>query len=401
VNLVLSLAAILAASWLLARLLRPTGVPPLLGMIVAGVVVANLLPPDLLSSEWPGGTLRLGDVSAVIRQAVLAVVLLRVGLGLSRADLRAAGTLALRLAFLPMLFDAGLVALGGWWLLDLRPAVAAVLGFTVAAISPAIVIPGMIDLLGKREGAQRRVPTALLVGAPLDNVAALVALGVALDLALGDAAQSWGALAATVPIQVGGGILSGWLLGEVLGRLLGGIASWVRGALLLWVAAGLLIAAGQALGISFVLATITLGAVVRIRQPSRCRELSLVLGRVWGVIQYALFGLIGAALDLDPLVGVGLVTAAVIVMGQAGRATGVFVATVGARLSLRERSACVLSYVPKATIQAAVGGLALDRGLPEGDLILNAAVLAIVICAPIGVVALGRGADALLPHLDP
>lgn len=395
-NLLLSLAALLLAAWVLARLLKPTGLPPLLGMMVGGALVANLLPGDLLPRDLPLGTLTLDSIAAEVRLAVLAVVLLRAGLGLSQDDFRHAGSLALRLGTLPLLGDALLLSVGARLLLDLSWPAAIVLGLTVAAISPAIVIPGVLEMLERRRGDDRRVPAALLAGAPLDNVFCLIALGVALELALGTGETSWAMTLLKVPYQVGVGVLVGVLAGILFGRGARGLGrSWQ--ILLMWLLAGLLVGLGKQLAFSFVLAIIALGSTVRTRAPDEVVALSEGLGRVWGVAQYALFGLIGAALDVKPLAQVGLLVAGVIALGQAGRAVGSLVATARAGLGGRERAACLLSYVPKATIQAAFGAMAKDAGLPAGDLILTAAVLSIAICAPLGVVGLVRGADRLLP----
>jgi len=396
VNLVVTSAVLLALAWALARLAARAGLPPLLGMLAAGVAVGSLWPTDLLPATLPLGSWRLEDVAPEVRQAVLAVILLRAGLSLSRAGLRQAGPLALRLGLLPLLGDATLLAAGSVWLLDLPLGHALVLAFTVAAISPAIVIPGTLELLARRRGRDRRLPAALLAGAPLDNIACLLVLGVVLDQAGGGqpgVAAQLGDLALNLCLSLGAGLSIGWLASAVMTRATGDKVLAVQ----LWVAAGALIALGRWLEFSYVLAIITLGLTVRDRAPERAEEANRGLLAVWNVVQYALFGLIGAAVDLEPLAQVGLLALGVIALGQLGRAAGSLLATSRAGLSGRERVGGALCYVPKATIQAAFGSMALDAGLSSGQVVLSVAVLGIVVCAPLGVVALHRVADQLLP----
>ncbi len=362
-------------------------------MIAGGALVANGL------ELGPPKALRLNAISQPLRLAVLALVLLRAGLGLSREELRSAGTRALLIGVVPMLCDAAAVAAAAHWLLELRISAAIVLGFLVAAISPAIVIPGLLTLLEALTGDRRRAPTALLAGAPLDNIFALLALGVALDLSLGGQ-LSWTGSLLLGGYKLGAGVLAGLALAWVLLRLPGvwgaaGDKPPPYGAAPIWIAGCLLLVAGREAQFSFVLAIIALGAGLRAGGSDSAKWLDQGLARIWSVAQYALFGLIGAAVDLAPLASVGLAAAAVICLGQLARALGCFAATAGSGYSLRERLGCVLCYLPKATIQAAFAGLALDRGMAEGELILSVGVLAIVITAPIGVIALHSGAARL------
>ncbi|MBW2453919.1 MAG: cation:proton antiporter [Deltaproteobacteria bacterium] len=396
-SLIITLAVVVSAAWGVGLLARKVGVPAVLGMIVGGAVAAQLL--AALPLPAPQGPVQLGDVAPRIREAVLAVILLRAGLSLSRGQLTSAGTLALRLGSLPLLGDAALITLGGVWLLHLSWPAALVLGLTLAAISPAIVIPGVLAILGKRSGADRRVPTALLAGAPLDNILCIAGLGVALDLARG-VADDAATLAWRLPLGLAAAVVAGWVAGRIAAWAVARLARPGVQVALLWILAGGLIALGQLLSLPYVLSVITLGATVRARATATQTDIAPLergLSRLWDVVQYALFGLIGAAIDLRPLAEAGLLLGVVIGLGQLGRAAMSWLATTAAGMSTRERTAAVLAYVPKATIQAAFGSAALDQGMPEGPLILTGAVLAVVCCAPLGSVTLHRLADRLLP----
>lgn len=391
--LLIQIGAVILAAYLLARLTAWIRLPALLGMIVAGALVGNLLLHHL-----PTPTLGLKQVSPYARQAVLAIILLRAGLGISLADVRQSGGLALSLGLIPMLGDTALVTVGGVLLLDLPLPAALALGFLVAAISPAIVIPGMLRLLEKRSGDNRRVPTALLAGAPLDNIAAVVGFGIALDIALA-AGSSWTQTLARAPFSIGMGVLLGAAVGLPLSLVLSRVRSMWLATGLLWLLACGLIPACHLLHGSFVLAILVLGAVVRARAPSleSLELLSWGTSKLWSVARFVLFGLIGAAVDFAPLATIGLAALVVILLGQLGRAAATLLATLPFHLRLRERVACVCAYLPKATIQAAFAAVALDRGLAQGQTLLSTAVLAVAIMAPIGVVALHRGTDRLLP----
>ena len=388
------LAAVLTGAWIGAQLARRVGLPALLGMMLGGAVVGNLLLPRVGDYAGPA----FSDIAAPIRLAVLAVVLLRAGLGLALADLRRAGGLALGLGLVPMLCEAAVVATAGVFLLEMPLAMALALGFLVAPLSPAIVIPGALQLLDGRSGAARRVPAALLAGAPLDNTCAVVGLGVALDLAA-NADGTWVRALYAVPVEVVGGAAVGLVAGALLAV---GVrrGKGPRGTLggLVWAAAGGLIALCSAVGVSFVVAVLVFGAVLRARAVVARDRLGGELTTLWSVAQYALFGLIGASVSVGPLVGIGGLAVVVIILGQGGRAAGAALATVPFGLSGPERLASYLGMVPKATIQAAFASVALDRGLAHGELLLQMGALAILLTAPVGLVTLNRAANALLPE---
>lgn len=392
-TLIIEAALLLAGAWLLARLIRPLAIPELLGMMAAGLLLRNLAP---LVTGTDG--LELAAISQEARLAVLAIILLRTGLSLSVTDFKRAGPLALRLGTIPMLGDAAAVTVAGILFLGLRPEAAIILGLVVAAISPAIVIPGLIDIRARFAGDRgaARVANALLAAAPLDNILAVIALGTALDLALAGN-LSWHGTLFNFSWTIITGVTTGLTAGVVAGAIL---RRWPvlslppLGPPLFWAAGCFLVLVGIRASFSFVLALICFGAAVRALAPQGAREIETGLALHWRYTQYALFGLIGAAVSLEPLAAVGLGVLALIACGQLGRAACAWLVTRG--LEPRQRLACVAAYVPKATIQAAFAGLALDRGLPEGQLVLSAGVLAIVVTAPLGVMLLHRVTPRLL-----
>jgi hypothetical protein len=236
----------------------------------------------------------------------------------------------------------------------------------------------------------------------MDNIVALLAFGIALDLAVSGGA-SWTTQLAWLPARLAGavalGVAGGWLAARLGGRFAHAMAGTAV-AVPMWLFAATVAGGGRALELPVVVVVIAMGATARAANPELAGALSEGLRKAWTVVQVGLFGLIGFAVDLGPLSRVGLVALAVIALGQLGRAAGSALATWRSGLVAEERLACALCYVPKATLQAAFGALALDRGLAEGGVILGVAVLAIAVTAPVGVVTLHRLADGLFRRVD-
>jgi NhaP-type Na+/H+ or K+/H+ antiporter len=390
--IVLQAIILLLAAWLSAQICRKLHLPPILGMIVAGALVGNFVWPCLPTDHW----IHLEECSAPIRLAVLALILLRAGLGLSLRKVGRAGSLALRLGSLPMLGEALAVTLTAHTLAGMPWPSAMVLGFLVAAVSPAIVIPGLLDLLGKRTGTARRVPTALLAAAPLDNILAMLGFEIACQLAISPE-TSWLTTLAHLPYSIGLGALLGLTAGLLVSRQEQTFPFFHELFCLEVISCVIaLVFVCQEFGLSPVICVLFMGGTLRAQLPKKAETLSVDLARIWALAQYVLFSLIGAALDLAPLVHIGLLSVSIILAGQLARAASVLLATIKTGCDLRQRMACVCSLVPKATIQAAFASLPLQLGLPQGDLILSVAVLAIVITAPIGVLTLTQSAEKLL-----
>ncbi len=402
--LLCELLLVLLGAWLSATLARRLRLPALLGMLAGGAAAAALpVGPWLqaLSGGSPGTGLEAVD--GPLRLGVLALVLLRAGLGLAPAELKRAGWLAVRLGSLPMFAEGFAVTVAGHLLLGLPWASAAVLGFLVAAVSPAIVVPGLLDLMAERTGRARRVLVALLAGAPLDNVLALALLGACLDLAL-TGEGSWSAALTRVPVglvvSILAGVAAGWLLARWLADAPARLAARWGAAVLAWTLALILLAGLRLAGMPLAPGLVAMGCATRWLAPIAAVELSRGLARAWKPSAYLLFGLIGAAVDPAPLFQVGLAALLVLAAGQLLRAAGAWLATAGSQLRPRERLACAAAYVPKATIQAAFAAVPLDRGLPEGALVLGIGVLAVAVTAPIGVITLMKGAPALLDRSE-
>ena len=390
---ILQLLGLFAISYAAGLLVEKLGLPAVLGCLVAGLGYGATLGPTLHS---PDG---LQSYSSDLRLAVLSLILLRAGFSISLKDFKDSGSIALKLGTLPLLGDIALATSAAYILFDLTPLTALVLGTVIGAISPAIVIPGLVDLIERHGPGAKRVLKPLLVGAPLDNILAVLLLGVALELALTsnpDVVE----LAYQVPLSVAGGVSMGLISAAMMARALSKLAPLLSGwplALALWALATSLIPICRGLGIDMVVAMVTFGATFKARSLSPLQPVEEKLALVWkGGAQYLLFGLIGVAIDIEQLAGAGALLVVVIAAGQLGRGALCGLSLAKSSYTPLERAACAASYVPKATIQAAFAALPLDRGLEAGQLILSAGILAIALTAPAGIILLHKFVDPAL-----
>lgn len=395
------LLVVAASGGLAARRLR---MPPLLGMLLAGVALRNT-PGDPLQDLPEGWSLTL-------RLVALTAILLRAGLGL---DLDALGRLKgnfLRLAFLPNLSEAVTVAAAAQVLLDLPLAWGLLLGFVVAAVSPAVVVPSLLDLQTKGYGAGKGIPTMVLAAASFDDVLSITGFGAMLGVVFaghGDASLAESLLRAPLELMLGLG--AGGLAGAFCTAIVRAPAPVRFGVLM---ALGLSATfGGWAVDLAGAgsLATMTMGAVAARGWRSASTPVAAALGRIWSVAQPVLFGLIGATVVLSSVepryVRGGL---AVLAFGLAVRLLVTYLSIARDRFTHRERLFIALAWIPKATVQAAIGALALDlakryeAGIQAeiyGVQVVTIAVLAIILTAPVGAIAIALTGPRWLEREEP
>jgi len=384
------LAIVLVAGLFADRLFQRLRVPGLLGMILVGVVLGphglGMLDSALLRE------------SADIRMIALIVILLRAGLGLNRESLARVGSAAVRMSAIPCLLEGSIAAAAAHLLLDLPWAEAGIMGFVLAAVSPAVVVPAMLDLREQGLGNDQGIPVLILAAASMDDVFAITVFGALLGLERGTGGSLVVQLV-SIPWQIIGGIALGAALGYGLSRLfrarqvrMGGLEQ----AAALFCLALLTILLGEKLRIAGLLGVMAMGFVLLETSSQHAQRLEAVLGQVWFFAQVFLFVLIGAEVDVQVAWQAGLAGAVVILAGLAARYAGVLLALAGSPLSLNERLFCAVAYTPKATVQAAVAGIPLAAGVASGSVILAVAVLAIVLTAPLGTLGIRAAAPRLL-----
>ena len=381
-----------------AALAKKLGLPRIIGMLLCGI----LLGPYALG--WLGGETLA--VSAELRRMALVIILLRAGLTLDLRDLRRVGRPAVLMAFLPALFEIGACVLLAPAIFGVSRAEAAVLGAVLGAVSPAVVVPRMVELIETRRGTRQGVPQMILAGASLDDVFVIVLFSSFVAMARGEAASalSLARIPVSVALGVAAGAGAGMLLGAFLARRGEAVRPGERTVLVLGLAL-LLMAAETALeGVvpfSGLLAVMGMAAVLRIRLgEAQTQRLCAQLGELWIAAEALLFVLVGAAVDVRYMLGAGAGAVALILGALAVRSLGVCLCTAGTPFTGRERLFCVLAYLPKATVQAAIGGVPLALGMPCGDLVLSVAVLSILLTAPLGAIAIDRSAPRLLEQED-
>ena len=363
-------------------------------MILAGMLFRAHVDLGLM----PGAG--LFDLASEIRFGVLVLVLLRVGLSLTPSEIGMSGGFGLSMGTIPLFCEALSVAALAFWLLELPIVVAITLGVMISPISPAIVIPGLLDLHSEARGRQRRFVTGLLVGAPIDNIISVFAIGMAIDFAM--TGQGGVEMLLKLPYRVGLGLASGgcvgWLIAKVLSKNPERMSRVYlhSSTLLFWALGYMLCIAGREADFSFVLAIVSMALVLAHRSNRVGQKLENALKGHWAWSQYALFTLIGAAVDSSQIAALGGVALLLLLAGQCARLIGTMIASSRSSLTISEQLGAYCAYVPKATIQAALGALPLDRGMDSGGLILSMAVLAITIMAPLGSISLVTGTRYLL-----
>ena len=374
-----SLALIFLFGLVFGALFQKLRLPPLLGMLIVGIVLGpyalNWLDDSLLS------------ISADLRQIALIIILTRAGLNLNISDLKKVGRPAILMCFLPACFEIlGMLVLAPP-LLHISYLDAAIMGAVVGAVSPAVIVPKMLRLMEEGYGTKKSIPQLILAGASVDDVFVIVLFSSFTGLAKGESFSPW--RFAEIPIS----ILLGVLLGAALGLALAFFFQKVHvrdsvKVLLLLSFSFLLVALEDALEgfvpISGLIAVMSLGIALQRKRDIVARRLSLKFSKLWVAAELLLFVLVGATVDLHYAYAAGLPAVILIFGVLLFRMAGVWVCLFKTKLLFKERLFCVLAYMPKATVQAAIGSVPLSMGLSCGNIVLTVAVLAILITAPLG-----------------
>ena len=386
--MILSLLIILAVGMLVNKVFTRLKLPGLLGMIIAGILVGpyglGLLDDSLLRNATD------------IRMLALVVILLRAGLGLEKEMLKRVGWAAIKMSAIPCLMEGFAVMWISHRLLGLPWVEAGILGFVLAAVSPAVVVPSMLALKEQRLGEEKGVPVIILAGASVDDVFAITLFTTFLSMAM-QAGQPLLGQVAQIPLRIVGGILLGALLGWLLHKLDERVHMSDMGRLgLVIIAALAALLLGEELHLAGLLGVMTLGFVLLEKANGLAAKVDGPLNKIWFFAQIFLFVLIGAETNVAVAWQAGLAGLAIIAVGLSARSLGVMIALQGSALNAKEKLFCAIAYMPKATVQAAIGGIPLAMGIPSGMVILAIAVLAVMITASLGSWGIKVGAPHLL-----
>lgn len=394
-----SLALVFLAGLAAAAVCSAIKLPRIIGMLLVGIVLGphmlNVLDDSILS------------ISSELRQMALIIILLKAGLSLNLSDLRQVGRPAVLLSCLPATCElAGYILLAPY-LLGVNRIEAAVMGAVLAAVSPAVVVPRMVFLMENRWGTDKSIPQMLLAGASCDDIYVIVLFTTFTGIAQGENARAADFL--NIPVSVVLGIAVGAAAGYALSRFFEAAFArnhMVRGSVKVIIVLSvsfLLVALETVLkgriALSGLLAVTSMACMLARKTTGEVRaRLSEKFGKLWIAAELILFVLVGAAVDIRYVSETGLAAVLMVFAALIFRAAGVVLCLAGTKLSRRERLFCVIAYLPKATVQAAIGSVPLAMGLPCGKIVLSVAVLAILITAPLGALGMDAAYRKLLRY---
>ena len=395
--MLLSLAIIFLVGLSAAAIFNALKLPRIIGMLLTGIVVGpyvlDLLDPSILG------------ISSELRQIALIIILIKAGLSLNLSDLKKVGRPAVLMSFLPACFEIiGYVCFAPMFFgIDLIEA--AVMGAVLSAVSPAVVVPRMVKLIEDKRGTDKSIPQMILAGASCDDIFVIVLFSTFLTMAQGGDLNIISL--ANIPVSIILGLLFGTAAGFVLFALFENaykhahtIGNSTKVVILL--ASAFLLMSVETLvksyfAMSGLLAVVAMACVIKIKADSTVSvSLSEKFGKLWIAAELILFVLVGAAVDIRYALGAGLSAIAMIFTALTFRAVGVLICLIGTELNARERLFCVIAYLPKATVQAAIGSVPLAAGLPCGNIVLSVAVMAILITAPLGAIGMDKSYSKLL-----
>lgn len=392
-----SLSLIFLVGLAMGAICQKLKMPRIIGMLVTGIVlgpyVLDFLDPSILS------------ISSELRKLALIIILLKAGLSLDLKDLKKAGRPAILMSFVPATCEIAGYILFAPLLLGINRIEAAVMGAVLGAVSPAVVIPRMVMLMEEKYGTKKAIPQMIMAGASCDDIFVIVLFTTFLSMAQGGSADIIDFV--NIPVSIVLGILLGAVTGYglylffetsyahkhcvrnstkviiVLGfsMLLVSIEGWLEGKV----------------SVSGLLAVVSMACVIKIKSTaSVSKRLSEKFGKLWIAAEVVLFVLVGAAVDIRYTLSAGIAAVFMIFIALIFRTAGVLICTIKTKLNMKERIFCVIAYLPKATVQAAIGSVPLAAGLACGKIILSVAVLAIIITAPLGALGIDNTYKKLL-----
>lgn len=393
-----SLAELIILSVLVDWLFRKMRMPGLIGMLLVGIIfgpyVLNWLAPDLLA------------ISPDLRLIALIVILLRAGFELSSKTLARVGKMVVVLSFIPALCEGFAITLLGPVLLGLNYLESAILGAILGAVSPAVVVPLMIDFIERRMGAEKGIPTLVLAASSIDDVFVIVIYSVLIGMYTGHKVSIAWKLAG-IPIAIVLGIAVGLGIGILLYALFERFnPRATKRALIILGISVLLVRLEHALQnlvpFAALLAVMAIGFVILEKRESMAHELSAKFSKIWVFAEIILFTMVGSQVNVQVALHTGLAGAVLIALGLVARSIGTYACLIGSNLNLKERWFVVISYLPKATVQAAIGAAPLaamqiaHMNTQPGEVILATAVLSILLTAPLGAWAIVYSGNRIL-----
>lgn len=377
--MLISIALILLVGMFMGWLCKKIKLPGLLGMLFTGIIlgpyVLNFIDDSILS------------ISADLRKIALIIILTRAGLSLDIKDLKKVGRPAVLMCFIPACFEMTGMVLLAPRILGISTLDAAIMGAVVAAVSPAVVVPKMIKLMEEGYGVKKGIPQLILAGASVDDVFVIVMFTAFTGLAQGEnvSVKSF----VNVPLSVITGALAGLALGYLLAKFFERVHIRDTSKVMILLSVSFILVTAEdyfsdVIPFAALIGVMAAGVSLQKKREVVAKRLSSKFNKLWVVSEIMLFVLVGAAVDIQYAVKAGIAPVLLILAVLVFRMAGVLVCLLKTRLNRNERAFCMLAYMPKATVQAAIGGMPLAMGLSCGNIVLSVAVIAILITAPLG-----------------
>ena len=392
-----SLSLIFLVGLALASICQRLKLPRIIGMLASGILlgpcVLDLLDPSILG------------ISADLRQMALVIILIKAGLSLNIEDLKKVGRPAVLMSFVPAVFEILAFVLIAPFVLHINRVEAAIMGAVLGAVSPAVVVPRMVQLMEEKYGTAKSIPQMILAGASLDDVFVIVLFSTFVDMGQGSSVKIMDFV--NIPVSI--------VMGILLGAGVGFVMAWffeynhlhqrtIRNSVKVIIVLGgsfLLLAVENWLEgiipLSGLLAIMSMALVFAMKSdPGVTRRLQEKYGKLWLAAEVILFVLVGAAVDIRYTLQAGAGAVLMIAITLVFRCAGVYICVLGTKLNWKERLYCMIAYLPKATVQAAIGSVPLALGLPCGNIVLSVAVLSILMTAPLGAIGMDISYKKLL-----
>ena len=389
--MLLSISLILILGMFMGWICQKMKLPALLGMLITGIILGpyglNLLDGSILG------------ISAELRKIALIIILTRAGLGLDLSGLKKIGRPAVLMCFVPASFELlGMILLAPK-LMGLSVLESAVMGAVLAAVSPAVVVPRMVKLMDEGYGVKEGIPQLILAGASVDDVYVIVLFSTFVGMMQGEGASILKFV--NIPVSIFFGIATGLFLGVLLAYFFKKVHIRDTSKVLIILSISFLLVVIEdklttAITFSSLIAVMFIGIGLQKKREAVAKRLSVKYGKLWVAAEVFLFVLVGATVNIEYLGKIGAKAFVVIIGALIFRMFGVFVCLLGTSLQRKERLFAMMAYTPKATVQAAIGGIPLALGFACGDTVLTMAVLAIVLTAPLGAFAIDLSYKKLL-----
>lgn len=390
--MLMGIGIIIIFGLIFSRLFEKIKMPGLLGMLILGIIIGpyglDLLDDNMLL------------ISDDIRRIALITILLRAGLGIDRRALNKVRGSAMKISAIPVILEGLTIGLLATWLLDFNFIQGGILGFIIAAVSPAVIVPAMIKLIDRGIGKEKGVPTLILAGASIDDVFAITLFMAFLNTYLGESVNVFFQIV-NIPLSILLGILLGIGLGLFILKIYSRYKMEDTKKVLIFLALGIVLAElenyiGGPIKVATLLGVMAMGYIVGDKNRDIKNILSKKLNKIWLLAEIFLFTLVGSQVNPILALEAGRLGILIIVVGLMARAIGVMISLMGSNFNKRERAFCAVAYIPKATVQAALASIPLSLGVEGGDLILAIGVLSILFTAPIGAIGIKYLGERLL-----